>query len=174
MRQLILGGVRSGKSRLAERLAHAAGGNVHYLATARAQDEAMVARIAEHRRYRPRAWTTHEVGAGLGDALAALDAPGNVVLIDCLTLWLTQILCEDDMEATLVRERASLLQAAGHFHGELIMVSNETGFGIMPMNALSRRFGDEAGLLHQDLAEVCERVMLCVAGLPQMLKSPAL
>lgn len=174
MRQLILGGVRSGKSRLAERLAAGSGLRVHYFATARAGDAEMAARIAAHRAQRPADWQTVEVGAGLGAALASADAPGRLLLVDCLTLWLTQLLCDEAAEARLDRERAALLEAVTGCRAPLILVGNETGLGIMPMDALSRRFGDEAGHLHQALAALCDRVVLSVAGLPLVVKGEAL
>lgn len=174
MRQLILGGVRSGKSRLAERLAAAANAPVTYIATAEARDEEMAARIASHRAHRPAHWHTVEAGMALGTAIREADVAGSVILVDCLTLWLTQVLCAPGAEVVLQRERAALLQAVADCQAELVLVSNETGLGIMPMDALSRRFGDEAGSLHQALAEYCERVILTVAGLSQILKGDPL
>lgn len=174
MRQLILGGVRSGKSRLAERLAGAANAPVTYIATAEARDEEMAARIASHRAHRPAHWRTVEAGMALGTAIREADADGSVILVDCLTLWLTQVLCAPDGELVLDRERSALLAAVADCQAELVLVSNETGLGIMPMDALSRRFGDAAGSLHQALAEFCDRVILTVAGLPQVIKGDAL
>lgn len=173
-RQLILGGVRSGKSRLAEKLARDAGGPVSYVATAQAGDAEMAARIRAHREQRPADWQTIEPGSALGAAIREADGAGRVVLVDCLTLWLTQILCAEGPEALLEAEKASLLAAVRDARGRLVLVANETGLGIMPMDALSRRFGDEAGRLHQELAEVCERVVLTAAGLPLVLKGEAL
>ena len=169
-RQLILGGVRSGKSRLAERLASASGLPITYIATAHAGDAEMAARVAHHRAQRPAHWETVETGTALGAAIADAGAPGRLVLVDCLTLWLTRVLCSDDADALLAVERAALIDAVRGSAGALIMVSNETGLGIMPMDALSRRFGDEAGRLHQDLAAICERVVMTAAGLPLVLK----
>jgi len=174
MRQLILGGVRSGKSRLAERLAKETELPVTYIATAEARDDEMAARIATHRAHRPADWRTVEAGTQLGAAIRAADALGSVVLVDCLTLWLTQLLCAPDADSVLAHERAALLDAVDACEAELLLVSNETGLGIMPMDALSRRYGDEAGTLHQALAERCERVVLTVAGLPQVLKGEPL
>lgn len=174
MRQLILGGVRSGKSRLAERLATAFDAPVTYIATAEARDDEMAARIAAHRAHRPTHWQTVEAGVALGAAIDAAAQPGGVVLVDCLTLWLTQLLCAADVDTALPLQREALLEAVRASQGELILVSNETGMGIMPMDALSRRFGDEAGRLHQDLAASCERVILTAAGLPLVLKGDPL
>lgn len=173
-RQLILGGVRSGKSRLAERLASASALPVTYIATAQAGDAEMAARIAHHRAQRPAHWETVEAGTALGAAIADAGASGRLVLVDCLTLWLTRVLCSDDADALLAAERAALIEAVRDSAGPLIMVSNETGLGIMPMDALSRRFGDEAGRLHQALAALCERVVLTAAGLPLVLKGDAI
>lgn len=173
-RQLILGGVRSGKSRLAERLAREAELPVTYIATARAGDAEMAARIAAHRLQRPADWQTVESGPALGAAIREADGAERVVLVDCLTLWLTQLLCAEEADDLLEAEKASLLAAVRDARGQLILVANETGLGIMPMDALSRRFGDEAGCLHQELAALCERVVLTAAGLPLVLKGGSL
>lgn len=176
MRQLILGGVRSGKSRYAEELVKGFALPVTYIATARAGDDEMLARIQEHQAYRPADWQTLElVDAELPKQLAKLMQQPRVVLLDCLTLWLTQLLCEAPLnESFLLKvdkvldELVEVVTAGGQ--AELIMVGNETGLGIMPIDALSRAFGDRAGLLHQRLAKVCERVVLTVAGLPLVVK----
>lgn len=173
-RQLILGGVRSGKSRLAEKLAREAGGPVTYIATAQAGDDEMAVRIQAHREQRPADWQTVEPGPALGAAIREADGAERVVLVDCLTLWLTQILCAEKADELLEAEKASLLAAVREARGRLILVANETGLGIMPMDALSRRFGDEAGRLHQELAAICERVVLTAAGLPLVLKGEPL
>ncbi|MGB0213634.1 bifunctional adenosylcobinamide kinase/adenosylcobinamide-phosphate guanylyltransferase [Algiphilus sp.] len=106
--------------------------------------------------------------------IRSLRDSGRLVLVDCLTLWLTRVLCSDDADALLAAERAALIEAVRDSAGPLLMVSNETGLGIMPMDALSRRFGDEAGRLHQALAALCERVVLTAAGLPLVLKGDAI
>lgn len=174
MRELILGGVRSGKSRLAERCA--GDGPVTYIATARSpepgEDDAMAERIRAHREHRPAHWTTVEAPMALGRTLARLDRPGDTLLVDCLTLWLTNVLIAEEEAGPeiTVQERTELLDAVASMRGRLILVSNETGLGVLPMNALARRFCDEAGSLHQALAEHCERVIWCAAGLPQVLK----
>ncbi|MFP4648140.1 MAG: bifunctional adenosylcobinamide kinase/adenosylcobinamide-phosphate guanylyltransferase [Halorhodospira sp.] len=173
MRELILGGVRSGKSRHAERRAHNLGGEVIYIATARAHDEGMSARIAEHQARRPAAWHTIEAPIHLAEAVTGHDAEGRVLLIDCLTLWLTNLLLAEQASepaVALQQERARLLSAVEQARGSLLLVGNETGLGVMPMNTLARRFCDEAGMLHQQLAERCERVTWTVAGLAQPLK----
>ena len=173
MPTLILGGVRSGKSRLAERLAVASGLPVTYIATARAEDDEMQARIQHHQASRPAHWRTLEAPLALAAALQDCAAPGQLVLVDCLTLWLTNLLLADDAGQTqdgLIRERAALLAVLPQLPGELILVSNETGLGIVPLGELTRRYCDEAGRLHQDIAALSERVIFTVAGLPHYLK----
>lgn len=169
MKTLILGGVRSGKSRLAERFATDSNLPVHYLATATADDEEMKKRIESHQKHRPDHWQVIEEPLRLASVLDEQAARGHCVLVDCLTLWLTNLLITED-ETVFENERAALLKALPRLPGEIIMVSNETNMGIMPMGELSRRYCDEAGRLHQDLAQVCDRVILTVAGLPHILK----
>jgi len=169
MKTLILGGVRSGKSRLAERMARENGLPVSYIATATANDAEMQCRIEAHRLGRPDNWQIIEEPICLAEALIAQSAPGRCVLVDCLTLWLTNLLTAAD-EHIFARERAALLSALPTLPGQIIFVSNETNMGIMPMGELSRRYCDEAGCLHQELAQVCDRVVLTVAGLPHVLK----
>ncbi|WP_386065654.1 bifunctional adenosylcobinamide kinase/adenosylcobinamide-phosphate guanylyltransferase [Tahibacter sp. UC22_41] len=168
MRTLILGGARSGKSALAERLA-AAHDAVLYIATAAAGDDEMAARILHHRARRPAHWQLREAPLQLADTLRAEAHAARCLLVDCLTLWLSNLLCRED-EALFATQRAALLAAVDDLPGELILVSNEVGQGIVPLGALTRRFVDEAGRLHQDLAARCERVVFTVAGLPQLLK----
>ncbi len=171
---LILGGVRSGKSRLAERLARAHGGPVTVIATATAGDDGeLAARIAAHRARRPTHWAVVEEPLALAAALRAADGPGRCLLVDCLTLWLTNLLLCDDA-ARLAAERDALLDTLPGLAAEVLLVANETGLGVVPANALARRFCDEAGLLHQALAERCGRVVLTVAGLPHILKGELL
>lgn len=170
MKTLILGGVRSGKSRLAERLAADTGQPVTYIATASAGDDAeMAARIAAHQTRRPAGWALVEEPIALAAALQAHARADGCVLVECLTLWLTNLLVADDA-AALDRERAALLTALDALPGELILVGNETGMGIVPLGELTRRYCDAAGRLNQDLAARCERVLLTVAGLPLALK----
>ncbi len=173
MKQLILGGARSGKSALAERLACDTGMPVLYVATARAEDQEMTRRIALHRQRRPAAWETREEPLRLASLLQREAEHGRCILVDCLTLWLSNLLLAEDT-ALLEREREALVQLVPTLPGELIMVSNEVGLGIVPMGALARRFQDEAGWLHQMLADRCERVVFTIAGLPQILKGEAL
>lgn len=170
MRSLILGGARSGKSALAERLAHESGHPVTYIATAQAHDEEMAARIAHHRAGRPSYWACVEEPLALADALRAHASPGQCVLVDCLTLWLSNLLIAND-EALFEREREALLAVVPELTGQVLLVSNEVGLGVVPMGELSRRFVDEAGRLHQALAVRCERVLFVAAGLPLTLKN---
>jgi len=161
---LVLGGARSGKSRYAEGLIEACPPPWLYLATAQAWDDEMRARIAGHRERRPGGWITRDVPLDLPQALAASRGP---VLVDCLTLWLTNlILAEADTSAA----GQALERACAAAAGPVVLVSNEVGLGIVPDNALARRFRDEAGRLHQRLAQVADRVVLTVAGLPMIVK----
>ena len=169
MRTLILGGARSGKSALAERLAVESGHEVVYIATAQAHDEEMAARIAHHRAQRPSHWLSVEEPLALAAALEAHARPGRCVLVDCLTLWLSNLLGTPDA-ARLAQERDALLQLLPSLKGQLLLVSNEVGLGVVPMGELTRRFVDEAGRLHQALAAQCERVVFVAAGLPMPLK----
>lgn len=169
MRELILGGMRSGKSRLAEQHAQASGLPVTYLATATVDDDEMRARIAHHQAQRPGYWQLVEEPLVLASALQRHAAAGHCVLVDCLTLWLTNLLCAQD-EARLQHEVEALLQILPSLPGFIILVSNETGMGIVPLGELTRRYCDEAGRLHQAVAQCCEKVILTVAGLPLTLK----
>jgi adenosylcobinamide kinase / adenosylcobinamide-phosphate guanylyltransferase len=170
VKTLVLGGVRCGKSRYAGELAREQACPVTLIATGLALDEEMAARIAAHRANRPSDWTVVEEPTHLAAALRAAAAPTRVVIVDCLTLWLTNLLCSDDTDA-LRRESVSLLEALPALPGHCVMVSNEVGFGIIPVNALARRFADEAGTLHQRLAALCDRVVLMVAGMPLPVKT---
>ena len=169
MRTLILGGARSGKSRLAEHMAQESQLAVTYIATAQAQDMEMAQRIAAHRTRRQAHWTSVEEPFALAAALLAYAAPERCLLVDCLTLWLTNLLLHPDV-AMFDRERAALLATLPGLPGQIILVSNETGMGIVPLGELTRRYCDEAGWLHQELATRCERVLLTVAGIPLTLK----
>ncbi len=169
MRTLILGGARSGKSALAERLAADSGRDVVYIATAQAHDDEMRDRIAHHRGRRPALWSCVEEPLALAETLRLHAHEDRCLLVDCLTLWLSNLLIDPD-PARFERERAALLDAMPALPGELLLVSNEVGLGIVPMGALSRRFVDEAGRLHQAIATQCERVLFVAAGLPIALK----
>ncbi|UVE16534.1 bifunctional adenosylcobinamide kinase/adenosylcobinamide-phosphate guanylyltransferase [Pseudomonas sp. LS44] len=173
MRELILGGARSGKSRLAEKLATESGLAVTYIATSQPLDLEMAERVAAHRDRRPAAWTLVEEPLELARVLREQAAADTCLLVDCLTLWLTNLLMLNDQER-LQGERQALLQILGELPGRLILVSNETGLGVVPLGELSRRYVDEAGWLHQALAERCQRVVFTVAGLPMILKGEPL
>lgn len=173
MKTLILGGGRSGKSRLAEAIAQRSGHRVVYIATATAWDEEMRTRIAAHRALRPAHWTVCEEPHALAKTLNESADDQSTIVVDCLTLWLTNLLIHSDA-SLYTRERRALLQLAPMLPGEIIFVSNETNLGVIPADALSRRFCDEAGTLHQELALVCERVVVTMAGLPLVLKGTPL
>jgi len=166
---LVLGGARSGKTRYAETLAQASGLAVTVVATATAQDAEMRARIARHRAERPSQWRTIEEPLRLAACLRAQAAADRCLLVDCLTLWLSNLLCLED-EGALARERDALLDTLPALPGRLILVSNETGLGVVPLGALTRHYVDEAGRLHQALAVRCARVVMTIAGLPLTLK----
>ena len=180
-RTLIFGGARSGKSALAERLARESGKEVVYLATSHAGDDEMAARIARHRERRPPQWRTVEEATALAATLRRLCAPERIVLVDCLTLWLSNLMFSAhvdypevgpiDLTPLFTTERAALLdfleQPAA---GEVIFVSNEVGMGIVPWGAISRSFADEAGRLNQAVAARVDRAVLVAAGLPLVLK----
>jgi adenosylcobinamide kinase/adenosylcobinamide-phosphate guanylyltransferase len=173
MKELILGGARSGKSRLAESLAANSGLDVTYIATAQAWDGEMRSRITQHADRRPVEWGLVEEPLQLASVLGAHASPDRCLLVDCLTLWLTNLLMADDAEK-LARERAALLQTLPELPGRIILVSNETGMGVVPLGELTRRYVDEAGWLHQALAQQCDRVVFTVASLPMTLKGAPL
>ena len=164
---LVLGGARSGKSRYAEGLVDRHPGRRTYLATAEILDDEMAVRVKTHRERRDADWKTVEEPLNLADTLKAETEQGAAVLVDCLTLWLGNLLGQErDVEA----EIDGLLAAIHQFGGPVVFVSNEVGQGIVPDNALARRFRDLAGILHQRLAEKADRVVFVVAGLPMNLK----
>jgi adenosylcobinamide kinase/adenosylcobinamide-phosphate guanylyltransferase len=169
MKELILGGVRSGKSRLAEQRARDSGLQVVYIATAiAALDTELDERIRRHRARRPATWTVVEEPLALGGALRAHASLQRCLVVECLTLWLTNLLCT--AAERFERERLSLLDTLTALAGDIILVSNETGLGVVPLGLLSRRFVDASGELHQSLAGICDRVTLAVAGLPFPVK----
>jgi len=180
IRTLVLGGARSGKSSHAERLAAHTQREVIYIATAAAGDSEMQARIALHRAQRPAGWRTVEQPLMLGAAIAEWSAPDRVLLIDCLTVWLSNLLFSEEKNYPEIgqivppqlfrQQRAAFLQALSDAAGDVIMVSNEVGMGIVPQGAISRWFVDEAGRLNQAAAAGCERAVFVAAGLPLMLK----
>ena len=164
---LILGGARSGKSRFAEAIVARTGLPAVYIATAEIRDDEMAERIARHRDRRGPDWTTVEEPLALPDRLLTLAEPGQVVLVDCLTLWLSNLM---EAERDVALEAARLAAVLAEARGPVVLVSNEVGSGIVPMNALARRFADEQGRLNQTIAAAVETVFLVAAGLPLRLK----
>lgn len=172
MHELILGGARSGKSRLAERVAVESGLAVTYIATSEALDDEMSQRIAHHRQRRPAHWRLIEEPLQLAKILQENAAADRCLLVDCLTLWLSNLLMLND-DVRMQNEIDQLLECIEVLPGRVIMVSNETGLGVIPLGELTRRYVDQAGWLHQALAERCQRVVFTVAGLPMVLKGAA-
>ena len=185
MNELILGGARSGKSahaeRLAVELAQQHGLKVIYIATAEARDGEMARRIAHHRARRPTDWGCAEETLHLAAKLRELAAPDTCLLVDCLTLWLSNLLfagraatqaeADEVVDCPLFAgETADLIETLPKLPGRTILVSNEVGWGIVPMHPVSRLFADEQGRLNQRVASVCEKVTLVAAGLPLQLK----
>lgn len=169
MLELVLGGARSGKSRYAEQRAAASGLECIYIATAQAGDGEMAERIRQHREQRSGFVATIEEPLKLADTIAEHMRDARCLLVDCLTLWLTNLLLLDD-EEKFAQEKTALFDVLGNVRGQIIFVSNEVGLGVVPMDSLSRRFVDESGRLHQQLASICDRAVFVVAGLPQVLK----
>ncbi|MEM7564889.1 MAG: bifunctional adenosylcobinamide kinase/adenosylcobinamide-phosphate guanylyltransferase [Pseudomonadota bacterium] len=169
MRTLVLGGVRSGKSQLAERLAAESECEVIYLATAGAEDGSMAERIAIHRQRRPAGWGCLEEKIHLGEVMSANAAEGRCILIDCLSLWMTNLLMTED-DQLIESETDAFLRSLEPAPGRVIMVSSESNMGVIPMGELSRRYCDLMGNLHQRVAARSENVIFTVAGLPQILK----
>jgi adenosylcobinamide kinase/adenosylcobinamide-phosphate guanylyltransferase len=163
---IVLGGARSGKSRHAEQLIEVHPAPWTYIATAQAWDDEMRERISLHRARRPPGWTTVEAPIALPEAIRAADN-GQAILVDCLTLWLTNVMLS---EADVAVAREHLLTACRSVASPLVLVSSEVGFGIVPDNALARRFRDELGTVNQALAREATHVVLTVAGLPLKVK----
>lgn len=171
-RVLVLGGARSGKSRTAQQLAESASSERIYIATAQAFDDEMRERIARHRTERDESWRTVDAPLELPQAVQAQTAPRKSVLVDCLTLWLSNIVLA---ERDPTPETDRLIQAVRQAQGPLILVSNEVGHGIVPSTPLGRMFRDEQGRLNQRIAEACDAVVFVAAGCPILLKpSPPL
>lgn len=163
----VLGGARSGKSAFAEGLIGEAGGKRVYLATGRAGDEEMLLRIEHHQRQRGPDWLTIEEPLAIVDILHREARDGQAILVDCLTLWLSNLMMAD---ADIGGECAALSACVPNLAGQVVFVSNEVGQGIVPMDPMAREFRDHAGRLHQMMAAVCEDVWFVTAGLPQKLK----
>ncbi len=167
MKTLILGGARSGKSAHGEALATQSGKKVVYIATAGAGDQEMASRIKHHQQRRPKSWRTIEVETRLAQTLFENDRKDTVFIVDCLTLWLSNCLSQNCFET----ERQALLNKLPLLEADTILISNEVGSGIVPLGELSRNFVDESGRLHQQLAKICDRATLVVAGLTLPLKN---
>ena len=177
--ELIIGGARSGKSRHAEQRAAESGLSVHVIVTAEALDEEMRLRIARHQADRPAGWKVVEAPRGLAAALTAEAAEGRCVVVDCLTLWLANLLAgaenlppgaDAEQLPALTTERAALLGLIPTLPGKVLFVANEVGLGLVPETPLGRLFRDEAGRLNQAVAALCDGVTLVAAGLPLKLK----
>ncbi len=166
---LVLGGARSGKSHFAEGLVTACPPPWLYVATGEARDAEMTQRIALHVERRGPGWQTREVPFDLADCVRGEGADSRPILIDCLTLWLTNVMLGD---RDVAAERAKLLDALREARGPIVAVSNEVGLGIVPENALARRFRDEQGRLNTAVAALADKVVLVAAGLPLTLKQP--
>lgn len=169
MKTLILGGIRSGKSRLAERFATHSHMPVVYIATATIEDAEMQTRIALHRANRPNHWQVVEEPLALANVMAQCADEDHCLLVDCLTLWLTNLLTRQG-GILFDQELAAFLSVLPTLPGRIILVGNETSMGVIPMGELTRRYCDEAGKLHQLMARQCDQVILTVAGLPHYLK----
>jgi len=181
---LVLGGARSGKSHHAEQLALQCAGPVTYVATAGEGDEEMQLRVALHRARRPANWGLVEEPVRLAEALYTHAQHGGCVLVDCMTLWLNNLLFSEHHEYpetglvtppdAWTAEIDALLTALPLLPGEVILVSNEIGLGVVPMGAVTRFYVDELGRLNQRLAALADNVHLLVAGIPMVVKGPSL
>lgn len=183
MIELVIGGARSGKSAFAEKLALDSGLRVTYIATAQAGDDEMARRVAHHRARRLATWGCVEEAVKLADTLRTQAAPDACCIVDCLTLWLSNLFHAGAAARQaaagaaidcplLAGETRALLDALPRLPGRVILVSNEIGWGVVPMHPLSRLFADAQGRLNQQVAAACNRVTLVAAGLPLELKSP--
>ncbi|OHX21526.1 bifunctional adenosylcobinamide kinase/adenosylcobinamide-phosphate guanylyltransferase [Chromobacterium sphagni] len=171
MPHLISGGARSGKSAYAESLARRHRGPVRYLATAEVRDAEFAARVERHRAQRPAHWQLGEAGRGLAAVIAAHDRIDGLLLVDCLGMWLMRFFGAEGFDQPgYDAERDALLAALEQGRGEILLVSNEVGWGVVAGDAETRRFVDELGRLNQQAAARCDRVTLMACGLPLALK----
>jgi len=166
----ITGGARSGKSAFAEKLALEIAGKRAYLATAQALDAEMVARIEHHRQRRGTAWDTYEEPLAIAELLKKLSGRYGVVLLDCLTLWLSNVMARSDEDSIVMARGDELVSAIRVFSGSCIIVSNEVGLGIVPDNSLARRFRDLAGFVNQRVAQAADEAYLLTSGIPLKIK----
>lgn len=170
-KHLILGGARSGKSCYAQQLACDSGASVIFVATARVLDDEVSARVKQHQVDRPAEWTTIEEPLCLADTLRCYSKSDTIILVDCLTMWVMNLLAEAEQDSQrLQREMQMLFACIPELPGQVLFVSNETGMGVIPMGELTRQFVDESGRLHQRLAQLVDHVTLMVAGLPHTIK----
>ncbi len=170
MHELVLGGARSGKSAYAEMRAAESRLEVVYIATAQALDDEMQQRILHHQQQRPAHWKLVEEPLELVTVLKQQASPATCLLVDCLTLWLSNQLCSEQHKDNITENIDALVKALQTLPGQIIFVSNEVSMGIIPMGEINRRFVDEAGRMHQRLAAVCQYVTLMVAGIPSRIK----
>lgn len=173
MIEFVLGGARSGKSLYAEEQAAKAGKQVVYIATAEAGDAEMKSRISQHQHRRPEQWETIEEPIQLASVIKFHDNNDSCLLVDCLTLWLSNIMFDRqgrEQQVVFSHETSALLEVLSTFSGHVVLVSNELGLGVIAMDKMTRKFVDEAGLLHQKIAALSDRVVLVTAGIPQVIK----
>ncbi len=166
----ITGGARSGKSAYAEKLAYGLAGKRAYIATAQALDAEMAAKIAKHRKDRGDAWDTYEEPLAVAELLRKLSSRYQVALLDCLTLWLSNVMAHTDGEGVVISRLEDLVKAIKDFGGMCVVVSNEVGLGIVPDNPLARKFRDFAGMLNQKVAQAADEVYFTAAGIPVRIK----
>lgn len=166
----ITGGARSGKSAFAEKLAGDLGGKQAYIATAQALDPEMAARIEKHRAERGRGWDTFEEPLAIAELIRKLSGRYEVALLDCLTLWLSNIMAHTNGDGAVIDRYGELISAINDFAGSCIIVSNEVGLGIVPDNPLARKFRDFAGILNQKMALAADEAYFVAAGMPMKLK----
>lgn len=170
MKELILGGARSGKSHYAETCANESGLKVIYVATAQALDSEMQLRIQHHQQQRPSHWRLIEEPIELLSVLKEHANSSTCILVDCLTLWISNQLCSSEHKQHIEKNSKDLASLLSILPGKIIFVSNEVSMGITPMGEMSRQFVDDSGRLHQRLAAVCDKVTLMVAGIPSQVK----
>lgn len=167
---LVLGGARSGKSAFALASAEKKRGEKYFLATAEVRDLEMKERVSRHQKERPAHWTTVEAPLDLVGILKRENRSGAIVVIDCLTLWLSNLLERRKSDAFVLAKIGQLSEALDHFSGQSWLVSNEVGAGLVPNTPVGRQFRDLSGVMNQQIAKVADRVYWVVAGLPQRLK----
>jgi len=167
VKNFILGGARSGKSRFAEKLASESKKNIIYIATAQALDQEMHERIQKHKSTRPKNWLTIEEPINIANILNT--HKNKFFIIDCLTLWLTNTI--ELNEKDFYTQKTNLLLALKNTQNDLAIVSNEIGLGVVPIDSLTRKFCDEIGFLHQEIAKTANRVFLLVAGINILIKN---